>query len=128
MSQYVYQTSTSLPNAPIDVANNQTKFFNNYTKEEINYNPSEVDAVIGYFLKRGFDQTAAINTATVLLQQSYLDGIKVFQLIDTLKGLTDIQLNDLIAQIINLTRSKCSTIGYRVDSTLGLFDQRNVIV
>jgi glycyl-tRNA synthetase alpha subunit len=128
MSQYVYQTSSSLPNLPIDVANNQMKFFNNYNQSEINYNPSEVDAVVGYFLKRGFDQTAAINTATVLLQQSYLDGIKVFQLIDTLKGLTDVQLNDLIAQIINLTRSKCSTIGYRINSQQGLFDQRNIIV
>ena len=36
MSQYVYQTSTSLPNAPIDVANNQAKFFNNYTNVNLN--------------------------------------------------------------------------------------------
>ena len=37
-------------------SNDQRKFFNNYFKSEINYNASEVDAVIGYFLKRGFDK------------------------------------------------------------------------
>ena len=30
------------------------EFFNNFYDIEISYNASEVDAVIGYFLKRGF--------------------------------------------------------------------------
>ena len=29
-----------------------TEFFNNFYNLEISYNPSEVDAVIGYFLKK----------------------------------------------------------------------------
>jgi len=56
-----------------DLSNLTTKeltarFFDNFYNREISYNASEVDAVIGYFLKRGFDRIAAINTASVLLQ------------------------------------------------------------
>ena len=40
-------------------SDDQRRFFNNYFKTEINYNASEVDAVIGYFLKRDFDKIAA---------------------------------------------------------------------
>jgi hypothetical protein len=104
------------------------KFFNNYYNTEISYSASEVDAVIGYFLKRGFEQTAAINTASVLLQQAHIDNIKVFQLLDTLKGVNDIQLSNIVAQILNLNRSKTSTLGYKNPSVGQLFDQRNILV
>ena len=102
------------------------KFFNNYYNKEISYQASEVDAVIGYFLKRGFEQTAAINTASVLLQQATVDNIKVFQLLDTLKGINDVQLSNVVAQILNLNRSKTSSIGYKNPSIVQLFDQRNI--
>lgn len=104
------------------------KFFNNYYNRQISYNASEVDAVIGYFLKRGFDKIAAVNTASILLQQAELDEISVFQLIDTLKGVTDVQLSNIVAQILNLNRSKVSTLGYRIPEVKQLFEQRQIIV
>jgi len=103
------------------------KYFNNYYDAELNFTPSEVDAVIGYFLKRGFDQVAAVNTASVLLQQADYDEVPVFQLIDTLKGTTDVQLSNIVAQILNLNRSKTSMLGFKATYTSELFDQRNVI-
>ena len=106
-----------------------TEFFNNFYNLEISYNPSEVDAVIGYFLKRGFDKIAAINTASVLLQQAKIDELKVQQLIDTLKGVTDVQLSLIVAQILNFNRSKTSVLGFRDESSQQeLFDQRNVVI
>mgnify|MGYP003644486785 CR=1 FL=1 len=87
-----------------------TEFFNNFYNLEISYNPGEVDAVIGYFLKRGFDKTAAINTASVLLQQAKIDDLNVQQLIDTLKGVTDVQLSLIVAQILNFNREKTSVL------------------
>jgi succinate dehydrogenase flavin-adding protein (antitoxin of CptAB toxin-antitoxin module) len=104
------------------------KFFDNYYNREINYNASEVDAVIGYFLKRGFDKIAAVNTASVLLQQADIDQITVFKLIDTLKGVNDVQLSNIVAQILNINRSKVSTLGYRVPEKTQLFEQRQIIV
>lgn len=104
------------------------KFFNNYYNRQINYNAAEVDAVIGYFLKRGFDKIAAVNTASILLQQAEIDQITVFQLIDTLKGVNDVQLSNIVAQILNLNRSKVSTLGYRIPEAKQLFEQRQIIV
>ena len=106
-----------------------TEFFNNFYNLEISYNPSEVDAVIGYFLKRGFEQTAAINTASVLLQQAKIDELNVQQLIDTLKGVTDVQLSLIVAQILNFNRSKTSVLGFRDNTGQSeTFDQRNIVV
>jgi hypothetical protein len=104
------------------------KFFDNFYNREISYNASEVDAVIGYFLKRGFDTIAAINTASVLLQQAEVDNITVFQLIDTLKGVNDVQLSNIVAQILNYNRGKSSKIGYRTSNQRLLVEQRNIIV
>ena len=106
-----------------------TEFFNNFYNLEISYNPSEVDAVIGYFLKRGFDKTAAINTASVLLQQAKIDELNVQQLLDTLKGVDEVQLSLIVAQILNFNREKTSVLGFRDEVTKSdLFDQRNVVI
>lgn len=104
------------------------KFFDNYYNKQIAYKTSEVDAVIGYFLKRGFEKVAAVNTASILLQQASIDQLTVFQLIDTLKGVNDVQLSNIVAQILNLNRSKTSTVGFRVPEATQLFDQRQIVV
>jgi hypothetical protein len=121
-------TVSTLPSLSIDSSNNTAKLFNRQFNEEIGYKAAEVDAVIGYFSKRGFDQTAAINTALVLLRQASIDKIPAFKLIDTLKGITDVQLNNIVAQILNLNRNKSSVLGYRIPPNTELFDQRNIIV
>lgn len=119
--------TSSLPNSSKkDNANDTSKLLNRYYNQEIYYTPSEVDAVVGYFQKRGFDQIAAVNTAALILQQSGIDKIPVFELIDTLKGISDVQISNIIAQILNLNRSSCSTIGYRIN-TSELYEQRNII-
>ena len=106
-----------------------TEYFNNFYTLDISYNASEIDAVIGYFLKRGFDQTAAINTASVLMQQAKIDDLNVQELLDTLKGVTDVQLSLIVAQILNLNREKTSVLGFRDETNqTELFDQRNVVI
>lgn len=118
--------SDSTSNSKVELT---PEYFNTYYDLEISYNPSEVDAVIGYFLKRGFEKTSAINTASVLLQQAKIDEINVQELIDTLKGVSDVQLSLIVAQILNLNRSKTSVLGFRDETTQSeLFDQRNIVV
>jgi hypothetical protein len=119
-------TSDSTNSTPTEIT---TEFFNNFYNLEISYNPNEIDSVIGYFLKRGFEKTAAINTASVLLQQAKIDELNVQQLIDTLKGVTDVQLNLIVAQILNFNRAKTSVLGFRDENTqTELFEQRNVVI
>ena len=72
------------------------EFFNNYFTESISFPATEVDAVVGFFQKRGFDDSSATGVATVLLQQAKLDEVNVFTLLDTLGGLDDVQILSLI--------------------------------
>ena len=105
------------------------EYYKNFFETDISYNPEEIDATIGYFLKRGFDKIAAINTASVLLQQAKIDKLNVQQLLDTLSGVTDVQLSVIVAQILNINRSKTSAIGFaKKELDLDLFDQRNVVI
>lgn len=101
--------------------------FNRQNQQQLSYSVDEVDAVIGYFLKRGFEQIAAVNTALVILEQAKKDQIPVFKIIDTLKGVTDVTLNDLITQILNLNRSKTSVLGYKTSQKINDFEKRNII-
>jgi hypothetical protein len=120
-------SSYSQPTNP-DSANKVKQFFDRYYDKTVNYNANEVDAVIAYFLKRGFDEVAAINTSVVLLQQAKLDQINVYKLIDTLKGFNDVQLSNVVTQILNDNRNKTSALGYKVAPTGTLLEQRNIIV
>ena len=119
--------SSTLPNKATDNSNNTSRLLNRYYNQELYYTASEVDAVIGYFQKRGFDQTAAVNTAALILQAAGTEKIPAYELLDTLKGITNVQLSNVVAQILNTNRSACSSIGYRIP-TVELYEQRNVIV
>jgi hypothetical protein len=103
-------------------------FFNNYFNEAISFPASEIDAVIGFFKKRGFDDLASNSTAIVLLQQAKIDDVEVFKLLDTLKGLTEIQLSSVVAEVLNYNRQKNSTLGYRQQDTSDSLEKRNVLI
>lgn len=119
---------SSLPStATTDSSDAVKKFFDTYNRETVSYNSNEVDAVIGYFLKRGFEQTSAINTAGVLLQQAKVDNISVQKLIDTLDGLTDVRLSNAVGIILNINRPKTSQLGYKAEFGGLRLEQRNII-
>lgn len=105
-----------------------TKFFNNYFSETLTFPTNQVDAVIAFFEKRGFDKSAAISVATTLLQQAKLDNINVFKLLDTLKGLTELQLSAIVTEILNYNRERSSTLGFKRTSTSNKTEKRNIIV
>lgn len=106
----------------------QLEYFNNYYDIRTSFSANEVDSVIGYFLKRGFDEVAAATTAGILLQQAKTDGISAFVLIDTLRGVSNVQLSNIVAQILNLNGAKNKKIGFRVTPTTQLFEQRQILV
>lgn len=120
-------TSTYTTPSNPDSADKVKQFFDRYYETPVNYNANEVDAVIGYFLKRGFDEIAATNTSVVLLQQAKLDQVNVYKLIDTLKGISDVQLSNIVTQILNDNRNKTSSLGYKVAPQGALLEQRNII-
>lgn len=103
-------------------------FFDKYYVNQLTFPSNQIDAVVGFFVKHGFDQESARSTGIVLLNQARVDNINVFQLIDTLKTLSDVQLSQIVAQVLNAYREKTSVLGYRVSSTEDPYESRNILV
>ena len=120
----------NLPNQEIRKGSSEDtkQFFDTFFAEPLSYPAAEIDAVVGYFEGRGFGKEAAISVAKVLIRQAKLDGIKVFKLVDTLKGLNKVQLSSVVTEILNYNRPKSSTLGYRIEDSVLWGEKRNIVV
>lgn len=118
-------------NIPIQQLNNATTvktFFNNLTKTPMSFPAAQIDAVVAFFVKRGFDKAGANSVAIVLLNQARTENVNVFTLLDTLKGLTDVQMSQVVAQVLNASRDRTSLLGYRTSAFSNTYESRNILV
>lgn len=104
-----------------------TSFFNNYFSKTLTFPTNQVDAVIAFFEKRGFDKSASIAVGTTLLQQAKIDSVNVFKLLDTLTGLDEIQLSAIVTEVLNYNRAKTSTLGYKKQNSADKTEKRNIV-
>jgi Glu-tRNA(Gln) amidotransferase subunit E-like FAD-binding protein len=111
-----------------DSATETRSFFDRYFTKSISITSNEVDSVIGFFLKRQFDRSAAIAVTTVLLQQAKAEKKNIFDLLDGLEGLDSVKLSQLVTAILNNNRSKVSALGYTAPFEIQTLDNRNVLV
>ena len=130
--QEVKKMSNSVKlNLPIekttDSAKGTKRFFNTFYNKQLSFPSNDVDAVIGFLENKGFDRQAALSTGAILLQQAKLDNIKVFELIDTLKGLTRLQLSSTVATVLNFNREKTSSVGFKVADSVNYVEARNIL-
>lgn len=113
----------------IDSSSEAKKFFNSYYQESITISSDTLDATVDFFKKRGFDQNAATTVSSVLLSQAKIERVPIFKVLDTLKGLNEIQLSQVVQEILNYRRIRISTLGTKVDnSKLFEYEKRNIIV
>ena len=101
-------------------------FFDKNFLHQITFPTNQIDAVFGYFLKRGFDEAAARSVSIVLLNQARLENINPFKLIDTLKGVTDSQLSSVVAEVQNVYREKTSFLGFKLANVEETTESRNI--
>lgn len=121
-------TYTNLPTpTPNDTSDEVRSFFDKYFTHEITFPSNQIDAVLGFFLKNGFDEQAAKSTAIVLLNQARIDNVNPMQLIDTLKTLDGIQLSRVVTEILNLYREKTSSLGFKNTNIEPTFESRNIV-
>lgn len=111
---------------PIDSGEEVKEYFNKYFTEKISVSSNKIDAVVGFFTKRGFDEVSATNVAAVLIEQAKIDEVEIFTLLDTLKGLQDVEISGLVAEILNYNRSKSSIIGFKVERSTRT-ELRNIV-
>jgi hypothetical protein len=120
---------SSLPSSQTTANDSSTAvktFFDSYFLKQISFASNEIDAVVGFFQKRGFDQDAAQSTAISILTQAKFENIKPFAVIDTLKGLTDVQLSRVVTEVLNTKREATSALGYGIPYTANNFESRNI--
>jgi len=111
-----------------DSAGEVKEFFNKYFTKQINFTSNQVDSVVGFFEKRGFEKQSAIAVSTAILQQANLEGTPVYSILDTLKGLNEVQLSQLVATILNVNRSKSSALGYQISPKEKSREARNIVL
>lgn len=116
-------------NLPVSTDTTDVKqFFDKFFVNQISFPSNQIDAVVGFFLKRNFDIESARSTSIVLLNQARIDNVNVFELVDTLKTLTDVQLSQVVAQVLNAYREKVSLLGYRIAPMTDTYESRNIVV
>jgi hypothetical protein len=119
---------TNLPSKQAtDTSDEVRSFFDKYFTHQISFPSNQIDAVLGFFLKAGFDEQAAKSTSIVLLNQARIDNVNPLQLVDTLKTLTGAQLNAVVTEILNGYREKTSSLGYKITEIEETFESRNII-
>jgi hypothetical protein len=96
-------------------------------QEEFQFNAGEYDAVIAFFVKRGFKRESAESTAYVIMAQAKIDSVKPQELLDKLSYASPAQLSEIITIILNANRYKSSRLGVR--QTLNTKDtvSRNIL-
>jgi hypothetical protein len=73
-------------------------------QEEFQFNAGEYDAVIAFFVKRGFKRESAESTAYVIMAQAKIDSVKPQELLDKLSYASPAQLSEIITIILNLLK------------------------
>ena len=117
-------------NLPIDKTTgliSTKQFFDTYFKNPVSFPAAEIDATVAFFTKRGFDSSSASSTAIIMLNQARIENVSVFTLLDKLKGLTDVQLSQVVAQVLNSYRENTSLLGYRTAVQTDTFEARNIL-
>ena len=104
-----------------------TLFFDKYYSKPISLTDNELTTVLGFFESRGFDKTASLAVSTVLVKQAKSDNVDVYTLLQTLKGLDELKLSAVIAEILNYNRKKTSAVGFKRDQTIIKYEKRNII-
>jgi hypothetical protein len=96
-------------------------------EKEFEFNAGEYDAVIAFFVKRGFKRASAESTAYVILAQAKIDNIKSQEILDKLTYASPAQLSELITIILNANRYKSSRLGVRKTLTTTESVSRNIL-
>ena len=96
-------------------------------KERFEFAQNDLDATVGFFVKRGFARQPAEDTAYIILQQAKIDSVPVGKILDQLTYANPAQLSELISTILNANRYRSSRLGVRNTRTVKDTVSRNII-
>jgi len=83
-----------------------------YYSNPIEFNSMVLAAMKGYFVSRDFGEVSAEAISIIIMTQAKQDGYNPMLILDTLKGLNNVELSGLVSEILNYNRFKSSSLGY----------------
>lgn len=104
---------TNLP--PKQITNSDYKSvqaYDSYFLSPLELDAGTLDSMRSFFTSRGFDRVSAESISVIMIKQAKRDNFNPLQLLDTLGGLTDIEISNVVSEIINYNRYKTSFLGY----------------
>ena len=118
----------SVSNLPVYKSENSTlSAFDDFYSDPVEIDPTVLAAMQGYFTNKGFGEVASEQIAVTVITQAKRDGYNPMQILDTLRGLSAIELSGLVAEILNYNRLKTSSLGYAQPITTNPEIARNII-
>jgi hypothetical protein len=114
-------------NKPTSSSDATLKVFDGVNSNPLQLNNQQLIAMTGFLETRGFKSPSAEQTAIAILKQAKIDGYDGMQILNTLKGTTDVVLSSVVGEIINYSRFKTSTLGLATNVTPVDDIQRNIL-
>ncbi len=100
-------------NLPTELNKNPTtKEFEGYQNLKPNSDPNVYSAMIGFFSNKGFEPVAAEVITETIMTQAKTDGYSPMQILDSMRSLNEIEMSAIVAEILNFSRYKSSSLGY----------------
>ena len=106
--------ATSYTNLPTQSSSSDANVqaYDTYYSTPLEVSASTLDAMKAFFTTRGFESIAAESVALVIIKQSKKDNLNPLEILDTLKGLDNVEISALVSEIINYNRFRTSFLGY----------------
>ena len=121
------QSYSNLPPAAAPDTSLTVQAFDSYQSQPMELSSTVLAAMKGYFVSRGFGEVAAESITITVMTQAKQDGYNPMQILDTLKGLNNVELSGLVSEILNYNRFKSSSLGYAQTIKPNAEIQRNII-
>lgn len=98
-----------------------------YYSKPLEFDAGTYNAMKAFFTSRGFDDLASESVTVIILKQAKKDSIKPMKILDTLKGIDNVEISALVSEILNFNRFKTSYLGYAKEFNSNFEVQRNII-
>ena len=106
--------ASNLPSSTIEDSAAGTKlYFERYGETALEFPANDVTTAVSFFRKAGFDIDAANTSAMILLRQAKIDGTPIGQILGVFRDYSSLQLNQIVAEILNNNRVSTSLLGFR---------------
>jgi hypothetical protein len=118
---------SNLPLKSTENQNSTVLAFDNYYEKPLELDGNTFEAMKSFFTSRGFETSAAESVVVVIIKQAKKDGYNPMEILDTLKGLNNVEISALVSEIVNNNRIKTSFLGYGLAFEPNFEVARNII-